>query len=168
MLKNSMIENDIRGICPIPGLYMATSNGRELIKQSTEREKDTYYSEEAYREDKASVAYKVQAYMHLAGQEAPCRASYAGEDVSLKTAALTNTSTYRRLVSVRRISVYIPTSSRGLSCRIFFIRWGRNRGVDGSHYMRRWLLCRWVRDRRIRLHVSLAVVWPQGRFWKIL
>ena len=32
--------------------------------------------------------------------------------------------------------------------------------------MCRWLLCRWVRDRRIRLHVSLAVVWPQGRFGK--
>lgn len=31
--------------------------------------------------------------------------------------------------------------------------------------MRRWLLRRRVRNRRIRLHVSLAMIWPLRRFW---
>jgi hypothetical protein len=100
---------------------MATFNGRQFINKFRKVKRRTHYSEEAYQEDKASVAYKVQAYMPLVGQEAPFQASYAGKDISSKTAALTNTSTYRRLVSIRRISVYVSTSCRGLSCRIFFI-----------------------------------------------
>jgi hypothetical protein len=85
-----------------------------------------------------------------------------------KVTALANTSTYRRLVPIRRISVYVATSSRGLSCRIFFVRRRRNRRVDGSYYMRRRLLRRWVRNGRIRLHVSLAIVWPLGSFGKFM
>ena len=72
-----MMKDDIRGICPIPGLYMATSNGRQSINKFRKAKK-TYYSEEAYREDKALAACKVQAYTPLVDQEAPFRASYAG------------------------------------------------------------------------------------------
>jgi hypothetical protein len=60
---------DVKFILPIP-----------------EKETKTYYSEEAYP-GKALVAYKVQAYMPLVGQEAPFRASYAVDDISLKKSA---------------------------------------------------------------------------------
>jgi hypothetical protein len=51
---------------------------REVSSSKKIGSRRTYHSEEAYREDKASVACKVQAYMPLGGREAPFRASYAG------------------------------------------------------------------------------------------
>ena len=123
----------------------------------------TYHSEEAYREGKGSAAYRVQAYMLQAVQEAPFPASYA-EGASLYVNTVINSQTYRRLIPVRRISVYVSTGSGGLSRSIFFVRRRRDRRVDWCYHMRRRLLRRRVRNRRIGLHISLAMIWPLRGF----
>jgi hypothetical protein len=153
------MKDDIRGICPIPGLYIATFNGRQFINKFQKAKRQTIR-----RRHTGRIRHRLHVRSrHICpwwSRRPHSGHHMLGESISLKSDALTTTSTYRRLVPVRRISIYVSTSSSGLSCRIFFIRRRRNRRVDRSYYMRGWMLCRWVRNVRIRLHVSLAVVWP--------